>query len=315
LRQKLGIDTPLRRLFANPTLIRFAADIAAGDVVAAHPNLAAIRQGGTRLPLFLIHPGEGEIGYVRDLCPWIDPDIPVYGLAASGLGAGEMPQRTVEEMASRYIDGIRSVQAHGPYRIAGWSAGGTIAYEIARQLLSAGAQVEFVGLIDTTSDYRELGAVRGESGAAIDSVLEFDDIAELQALLPQEANEALRTELAWHARVRDFDAMVAQLSRHGYVYKNVDSVLIRRHLALRHALRGALLGYSAAVAHVPVVLFSATGEGRADPSIGWGALLPPERLRVVPMCGTHYSIMEPSRIGALGAALSQAIAEVEQAWQ
>ncbi|NEL86329.1 hypothetical protein G3V83_23955, partial [Escherichia coli] len=41
------------------------------------------------------------------------------------------------------------IQPAGPYRLAGWSFGGKLAYEVARQLLSADNDVQFVGLIDT----------------------------------------------------------------------------------------------------------------------------------------------------------------------
>jgi len=52
-------------------------------------------------------------------------------------------------MATRMVRMIRSVQPAGPYRVAGWSLGGTIAYEIATQLVGAHEQVEFIGLFDT----------------------------------------------------------------------------------------------------------------------------------------------------------------------
>ena len=44
---------------------------------------------------------------------------------------------------------IRAVQPTGPYRVAGWSFGGTLAYEIATQLIGVDQEVEFLGLIDT----------------------------------------------------------------------------------------------------------------------------------------------------------------------
>jgi thioesterase domain-containing protein len=56
---------------------------------------------------------------------------------------------TIEGMATRMVRMIRSVQPAGPYRVAGWSLGGTIAYEIATQLVGAHEQVEFIGLFDT----------------------------------------------------------------------------------------------------------------------------------------------------------------------
>jgi thioesterase domain-containing protein len=54
----------------------------------------------------------------------------------------------VSDVATDYIDAIRPL-ARGRYRIAGYSFGGTIAYEIAQQLRNAGEEVEFLGLFDT----------------------------------------------------------------------------------------------------------------------------------------------------------------------
>jgi arthrofactin-type cyclic lipopeptide synthetase C len=52
-------------------------------------------------------------------------------------------------MATRMVGIIRSVQPHGPYRLAGWSFGGLLAYEVAQQLLGLDEAVAFVGLLDT----------------------------------------------------------------------------------------------------------------------------------------------------------------------
>lgn len=55
----------------------------------------------------------------------------------------------VKEYASRYIEAIRAQQPQGPYRVAGVSFGGILAYEIARQLKALGEQVESVYLFDS----------------------------------------------------------------------------------------------------------------------------------------------------------------------
>ena len=79
----------------------------------------------------------------------MDPDQPVYGLQAKGLNGVEKPLETFEEIASYYISEIMTVDNEGPYQLAGFSLGGRIAYEIARQLTEMGKKVSFVGLLDT----------------------------------------------------------------------------------------------------------------------------------------------------------------------
>ena len=52
--------------------------------------------------------------------------------------------------AERYLEEVRRVQPHGPYHLAGWSAGGVTAVEMAHRLRAAGEEVAFVGLLDSS---------------------------------------------------------------------------------------------------------------------------------------------------------------------
>ena len=56
---------------------------------------------------------------------------------------------TIEEAAGQYLRLIRENQPGGPYVLLGWCNGGTLAFEIARQLEEAGEVVSRVFLIDT----------------------------------------------------------------------------------------------------------------------------------------------------------------------
>src|SRR5262249_8590084 len=78
------------------------------------------------------------------------------GLHAPALdGLGRLP-RTIEKFAAAYIREIRNIQPAGPYHLIGFSAGGTIAYEMARQLQHAGEMVSLLGIIETnTGRYRD----------------------------------------------------------------------------------------------------------------------------------------------------------------
>ena len=52
-------------------------------------------------------------------------------------------------MAAFYVETIRHRMEHGPYYLGGWSMGGTIAWEMSRQLRDDGERVAFLALIDT----------------------------------------------------------------------------------------------------------------------------------------------------------------------
>ena len=150
-----GMNISLHDVFMSPTLAEFAAALKRGDLAIRHQNLIPIRPAGTQTPLFIVHALGGRVDYVADLAPFINVDIPIYGLQATGFAPGQEPLKTIEEMAKLYVEGIRQIQPHGPYRVAGWSAGGTIAYEMARRLTEMGEKVGFVGLLDTVERMTE----------------------------------------------------------------------------------------------------------------------------------------------------------------
>jgi thioesterase domain-containing protein len=86
----------------------------------------------------------------RELAALLDPDHPFYGLTHHGFAAAAFP-KTFAAMAACYADAIRAVQPEGPYHLAGYSAGGLIAFDLARHLARAGAEVAFVGIIDAAA--------------------------------------------------------------------------------------------------------------------------------------------------------------------
>lgn len=51
-------------------------------------------------------------------------------------------------MAKLYVHEVQKIQPKGPYQLAGWSFGGTIAVEMARIFESKGEKVSFLGLLD-----------------------------------------------------------------------------------------------------------------------------------------------------------------------
>jgi pimeloyl-ACP methyl ester carboxylesterase len=75
----------------------------------------------------------------------LDPGQPVYGLQSPHRLDGPW---SVEELARHYLLAIRCVQSKGPFRLAGWSFGAPVAFEIARQFRALNEEVEFLGLMD-----------------------------------------------------------------------------------------------------------------------------------------------------------------------
>src|SRR5271155_1735933 len=143
IEKAFDIKLPLATLFEAPTieeLARVLQDQAAVPSVAGWSPLVAIQPAGSRPRIFCMHGAGGNVLIYRDLAHDLGPDQPFYGLQAERPDSKCGPLTTIEEMAALYAKEIRKLQPYGPYLIAGYCMGGTLAYEVARQLRAAGEQ-------------------------------------------------------------------------------------------------------------------------------------------------------------------------------
>jgi len=81
-------------------------------------------------------------------------DQPLYGIQRPTFVEVDEKLSSLEKLASFYTEGMRKVQPHGPYCVAGWSSGGVVAFEIAHQLVKQGEEVAFLGVIDFKAPYQ-----------------------------------------------------------------------------------------------------------------------------------------------------------------
>ncbi|HET7228704.1 MAG TPA: thioesterase domain-containing protein, partial [Longimicrobium sp.] len=149
MRQVLEVELDLSNIFSHPTVESLSARVRGPGRAVRNDRAIAIRPAGSKLPLFLVHEGTGTTAYAQVLSTHVDGEIPVYALPPQA--PSEPPLRTIEGLAARLVRMIREVQSSGPYRVAGWSLGGLLAYEIASQLIDQDEIVEFVGILDGLS--------------------------------------------------------------------------------------------------------------------------------------------------------------------
>lgn len=118
---------------------------------ADRERLAVVVQQGQSSPLFLVSGKGGSVIVFRELAEKLGPEQTVIGLTHDGFLVETFP-KTFPAMAACYADAIRAIQPHGPYFLGGYSAGGMVALDVARQLTLAGEEVAFTGMIDTALD-------------------------------------------------------------------------------------------------------------------------------------------------------------------
>ncbi len=294
-----GLVCTLNDLFQFPVLAELAVKMTSDQLSQPRNRAISVRSGGTGLPLFFVPSGLGDYSYVFGLSQQIQPGYPIYALSWPSIS--EEPMLTMEEQAARMISFMKAVQPEGPYRICGYSSGGILAYAIAQQLLNSGEMVNFLGLIDTPVPhyYRqqitppklqffiELARQTGEGHLdeiaalyrRIDelNLVQFIEAAQKLALYP--AN--LRSDLIakrWeqienYAQiVRDYEPQILAITLHQF-YATEPSP------------------------PVPVVMNAEVVDAELqsldrDPSLGWAQVMPDSSLRLIPISGNHFSLLE-----------------------
>ena len=149
LQTKFSIaEIPLITLLINPTIegMSLALDrlkgLPSGSGAAYNPVVPMCTKG-TKTPLWLVHPGVGEILVFLNLAKFIT-DRPVYALRAKGFEKGEAFFESIPQIVDTYCMHIRQTQPQGPYAIAGYSFGAILAFEISKRFEAQGQQVKFL---------------------------------------------------------------------------------------------------------------------------------------------------------------------------
>ena len=149
IEQVCGKRLALSALFANPTVEQLAEVIQEEmEGAKGSARVLPVQAEGSRRPFFFMH-GDwtGGAFFCFALAQACGPDQPFYVLEPYRFSV-DMAAPTLEGMAAAHIETMRSVQAHGPYRLGGFCNGGLLAYEMARQLEREGEKIEFLGLIN-----------------------------------------------------------------------------------------------------------------------------------------------------------------------
>jgi thioesterase domain-containing protein/acyl carrier protein len=293
IEKRTGVALPLAALFQQATVEHLASLLASPDAASAASSLVPLQTEGDAPPLFLVHPAGGTVFCYLELASYFRGERPVYGLQALGVDGLHPPHTCVHQMCAHYIDAMRQVQPAGPYRLAGWSLGGNLAYEMARQLVEQGEEVALLALLDA-------GALPADR-----PIDESEFLALVVALFPGEE----------HRPLEEVQQMSPDEQLAYFVHRAAQAGLVKADdiAAGQHVFRVFQANMKATLEHRPqpfpgkVTLFRAaqqqkTHEVSDDPYLGWGAVaLGGVDVREVP--GDHAHMVHEPHVAALAAAL------------
>ncbi|WP_436762681.1 non-ribosomal peptide synthetase [Streptosporangium sp. V21-05] len=232
-------------------------------------------------PLYCFHPLGGSALCYAGLAARLAAHRPVYGLQAleSGVSAGSLPDMAATyagELAGSGLDLAR------PYTLAGWSAGGVLAFETARRLQALGHRVDHVVLIDSVLPEVFVTDLLGELG-------------ELEALIDRLAplGAAEAGQVLLDSQVGFFAGLGMTPPQVAAYYEAYGPGLLR---LWRDSLRG-LAGYRAGWFHGRVTLLASElhpPKLRAVQEAGWRQTV--SDLTVREIRGEHHELLRAPHV-------------------
>jgi thioesterase domain-containing protein len=113
--------------------------------------LVVLQARGQAHPFFCAHPIGGTAFCYLALARCLGEERPFYAFQSRGIDDDSAPFTRIEDMAANYLEAMCRVIPTGPYLLGGWSLGGVIAFEMARQLRASGQDVGLLVLLDPCS--------------------------------------------------------------------------------------------------------------------------------------------------------------------
>ncbi|MFF8925491.1 non-ribosomal peptide synthetase [Streptomyces koyangensis] len=311
INRRFGVEIALGDFFASPTVAHLAATIDTvraarrddgGDPLDALAGLSGREPGRAPVVMreagpaqvILLHPSGGELFCYIPMSRALRGDIGVRGFAADPRDAKVAPQQAMAATAARIAHSLIETGLPASCCLAGWSYGGVLAFEVARQIEEKAGERPPVILLDSAYDedsvpldeatvrqrfVHDVARLTGREGPEVAAVL--DDpaagVADVRETLTDLGVELEFTDQELAARFATFrsSALSMQAYRPPAPYGGPVTVLVASpHIAMEEQWRAVCTG--------------------------------PFRAERVP--GDHYTLFTQSALGRVVAAIEETLA-------
>ncbi|HEY9604551.1 MAG TPA: amino acid adenylation domain-containing protein [Allocoleopsis sp.] len=271
------------------------------SVTESRSPLIPLTLGGSKQPFFCVHPMFGVVFPYLELAHHLDSDRSFYGLQPLGLDGQSPPLKTIEAIATYYIQAIQTLQPQGPYFLGGWSFGGLVAFEMAQQLTQAGQEIGLLAMLDTPAPCHKPSVCQSLKfllGTALWSTLPF--LLDYGAIATNQLP-------SWYSRFFHWQwSAIANLVPEKSRLQLLDESAIAPMLRIVYANAQAAYRYVPQPYSNRITLFKAAEQSDAigqDSTLGWSKLASDIQLHQVP--GNHLSLLKQPHVQTLAQQLKQ----------
>ena len=322
IEETFGKRVPMAELLQGATIEHLEKLLSQESTSPSWSLLVPMQETGSMPPLYCIHPAGGNLFCYTDLVRHLDGDLPFWGVQAPEHKPGFQPSPPIETLAAEYVQAIRAKQGDQPFFLGGWSMGGVIAFEMARQLEQIGETPPLLVILDAEAPSGQpavytwvvlLGSFALNLGLPFDRMLAaWDDLAELPPMkqlqrIAEEAKSAglvpADLSLAQFRQLFDSFKTNAQTQRSytGGAYEG-PVALVRAEEPLKYIGKALPDNFHA---NLEADIEQGSIDPR-DPTKGWGRWAG-GRLETVTIPGNHYTMVRDPHAKLLAEAILAAI--------
>lgn len=302
-------EIPLISVLSNPTIEGIADALEAMSRPKEYNPVVTLHAKGNKTPLWLVHPGVGEVLVFLNLAKYIT-DRPLHALRARGFEEGEGFFRTLPEIVETYHKHIKAVQPKGPYAIAGYSFGAMICFEITKVLEANGDEVKFLGSFNLPPHIKE-------RMHQLDWVEAGLNLSYFLDLITEEYAHAISPEMHKLTTDEVLDHIMGKAPKSRLEELALDKHKLKTWVSLAHAMQEAAMDYEPKgsvacmdVFHaIPLKLVAKDRDDWVKNKLSKWADFTRTKPRFHKVDGAHYTMMSPDHVFSFQKILQRVMSE------